>query len=178
MKNHITTEQLKWLLASALGLICTNLLTSGPTAVRSLDKIISGAEVEVSGNLQTCVVVEDPVLYGAVVTVLHCGAVGAVLQTADGQTWLGDDVEEGVPLRRAGSGEGQMAVKASLRFSYYHSLIFKWIHLSYRANLSSLTWGRLVNDKLIQWPNSAASSWNVWNSPRRASNSQCETSLN
>lgn len=85
-KKHITTEQLEGPLASVLGLICTNLLTSGPTAARSLDKIISGAEVEVSGNLQTGVVVQDPVLDGAVVTALHRGAVGAVLQAADGQT--------------------------------------------------------------------------------------------
>lgn len=84
---------------------------SGPRAVRSLDKIISGAEVEVSGNLQTGVVVQDPVLDGAVVTALHCGAVGAVLQAADGQTWLGNDVEEGVLLWRGRSEEGQMAVK-------------------------------------------------------------------
>lgn len=52
----------------------------------SLEKIIRGTEVEVSSNLQMGVVVEDPRLYGTVVTVLHGGAVGAVLQTADGQT--------------------------------------------------------------------------------------------
>lgn len=50
-------------------------------------------------------------MYGAVVAVLHRGAVGAVLQTADGQTRLGDDVEEGVLLRPASSEEGQMAVR-------------------------------------------------------------------
>lgn len=103
MRNYTTTLQLKWPPASTLSLICTNLLTSGPTADGSLEKVISGTEVEASGDLQTCVVVEDPGLYGSVVTVLHCGAVGAVLQTADGQTWLGDDVEEGVLLRRAGN---------------------------------------------------------------------------
>lgn len=64
-----------------------------------------------SSNLQTGVVAEDPVLYGAVVAVLHRGAVGAVLQTADGQTRLGDDVEEGVLLRPASNEEGQMAVR-------------------------------------------------------------------
>lgn len=90
------------------------MLTSGPTADRSLDKIISGTEVETSGNLQTCVVVEDPVLYGTVVTVLHCGAIGAILQAADGQTWLGDDVEEGVLLRWVGSEKGQTVVKVEV----------------------------------------------------------------
>lgn len=52
----------------------------------SLEKIIRGTEVEVSSDLQTSVVVEDPRLYWTVVTVLHSGAIGAVLQTADGQT--------------------------------------------------------------------------------------------
>lgn len=66
--------------------MCTTWLTSGPTADGGSDKIISGAEVEVPGNLQTGVVVEDPALFGAVVTVLHRGAVGAVLQAAEGQT--------------------------------------------------------------------------------------------
>lgn len=65
----------------------------------SLEKIIRGTEVEVSSDLQTSVVVEDPRLYWTVVTVLHSGAIGAVLQTADGQTCLGDDVEEGVLLQ-------------------------------------------------------------------------------
>lgn len=46
---------------------------------------------------------EDPGLHRTIVTVLHCGAVGAILQTADGQTRLGDDVEEGVLLQPAGS---------------------------------------------------------------------------
>lgn len=90
------------------------MLTSGPTADRSLDKILSGTEVEASGNLQMCVVVEDPVLYGTVVTVLHCGAIGAILQVADGQTWLGDDVEEGVLLRWVRRENGQRAVKAEV----------------------------------------------------------------
>lgn len=76
---------------------------SPPRADGSLEKIISGAEVEVSSNLQMSVVVEDPGLHGTIVTVLHCGAVGAILQMADGQTWLGDDVEEGVLLQRARS---------------------------------------------------------------------------
>lgn len=103
MTNYVSTGQLQWPPASTLGLMCTNLLTWGPTADGSLEKIISGTEVEASRDLKTCVVVKDPGLYRAVVTVLHCGAVGAVLQTADGQTWLGDDVEEGVLLRRARS---------------------------------------------------------------------------
>lgn len=93
-------------LRSTLSLICTTQLTSGPTADGGSDKIISGAEVEVSGNLQTSVVVEDPALFGAVVTVLHRRTVAAVLQTAEGQTWLGDDVEEGTLLQRAGGGGG------------------------------------------------------------------------
>lgn len=61
-------------------------LTSGLTADGSLEKVISGTEVEASGDLQSGVVVQDPGLNGTVVTVLHRGAVGAVLQTADGQT--------------------------------------------------------------------------------------------
>lgn len=69
----------------------------------SLEKIISGIVEKAPSDFHTCVVVEDPGLYGTVVTGLHCGAEGAVLQTANGQTWLGDDVEEGVLLRRAGS---------------------------------------------------------------------------
>lgn len=93
-------------LRSTLSLICTTRLTSGPTTDGGSDKIISGAEVEVSGNLQTSVVVEDPALFGAAVTVLHRRTVAAVLQTAEGQTWLGDDVEEGALLRRAGGGGG------------------------------------------------------------------------
>ena len=48
---------------------------------------------------------EGPALFGAAVTELHRGAVGAVLQTAEGQTRLGDDVEEGALLRRV-PGEG------------------------------------------------------------------------
>lgn len=92
--------------ASRLSLICTTRLTSGPYADGGSDKIISGAEVEVSGNLQTSVVVEAPALFGAVVTVLHRWTVGAVLQTAEGQAWLGDDVEEGALLRPARWGVG------------------------------------------------------------------------
>lgn len=99
----LTTQQLKLPSACTLSLMFTILLTSGSRADRNLEKIISGAEVEASGHLQTGVVVEDPVLYRTVVTVLHCGAIGAILQTADGQTWLGDDVEEGVLLWWAGS---------------------------------------------------------------------------
>lgn len=86
MTNYITTEQLKRPPASTLSLICTNLFTSGPTADRRLEKIISGTEVEASSDLLPRVVVKGPGLYGTVVTVLHRGAIGAILQTADGQT--------------------------------------------------------------------------------------------
>lgn len=67
--------------------------------MKSSENIISGVEVEAFSHRETSEVVESPRLYGTTVTVLHRGAVGAVLQTADGQTWLGDDVKEGVPLR-------------------------------------------------------------------------------
>lgn len=83
------------------GATCIYAPSGSPQAPPS-DKIISGAEVEASGHLQTSVVVEDPALLGAVVTVLHRGAEGAVLQAAEGQTRLGDDVEEGALLQRAG----------------------------------------------------------------------------
>lgn len=63
------------------------------------DKILSGAEVKVPGHLQAGVVAQEPVLGGATIAVLHHGAVGAVLQAADGQAHLGDDVQEGALLR-------------------------------------------------------------------------------
>ena len=44
-------------------------------------------------------VAEHPGLHGAVVTGLHSGAIGAILQVADGQTGLGGDVEEYVLLQ-------------------------------------------------------------------------------
>lgn len=50
------------------------------------EKIICGTEVQVSSNVLASVVAENPRLRGTVVTVLHGGAVRAVLQTADGQT--------------------------------------------------------------------------------------------
>lgn len=78
---------------------------------QSLEKIIRGTVVEASSNLLTGVVVENPRLQGAAVTVLHSGTVGAVLQTTDGQTWLGDDVEEGVLLQCAMREEEQMVMK-------------------------------------------------------------------
>lgn len=67
-----------------------------------------------SGHLLTRVVVEDPVLNGAVVTVLHRGAVSAILQAADGQTRLGDDVEEGALLREARSDKGTDGVEGKV----------------------------------------------------------------
>lgn len=85
------------------------------------------------------VVVEDPGLYGTVVTILHCGAEGTVLQTADGQTWLGDDVEEGVLLWR---GEpGVKGTDGSEGKSGESSVIFKLIHLFLTANFSTLIRG-------------------------------------
>lgn len=107
--------QLQW--PPAAYLTYTNMLTSGPTASESIsssEKIISGTVVEVSSHLQMGVVVEDPVLHWAVVTVLHCGPVGAVLQATDGQTRLGDDVEESVLLRQVNQEwEGHMVVRVN-----------------------------------------------------------------
>lgn len=54
--------------------------------MKSSENIISGVEVEAFSHRETSEVVESPRLYGTTVTVLHRGAVGAVLQTADGQT--------------------------------------------------------------------------------------------
>lgn len=64
-----------------------------------LQKVISGAVVQLPKHLQPGEVPHDPCLQGATITVLHRGAPSTVLQPADGQTRLGDDVEERVLLR-------------------------------------------------------------------------------
>lgn len=63
-----------------------------------LQKVISGAVVQLPKHLQPGEVPQDPGLQGATITVLHRGAPAAVLQPADGQTQLCDDVEERVLL--------------------------------------------------------------------------------
>ena len=63
-----------------------------------LQKVIGGAVVQLPKHLQPGEVPQDPGLQGATITVLHRGAPAAVLQPADGQTRLCDDVEERVLL--------------------------------------------------------------------------------